>query len=209
MGTLRIEYWRLRWYNNANNYERFIMESMSFQEIIIWYQNLVSANRYLVLNMLLIIFSFFSGKICAIFMGPKLTGKKYSEMIVLLKDEQDKLRAKWKEAYTYFSKACTYLCLALLTAIQFVVGILGTEKDGIGLTVLMYTVAVSIMEYRDNTSEYKKRLEILKCEQSNFENQAREIRDIEFEDKILTNLENEGRIDKEKRKDIINSMKMD
>ena len=65
------------------------------------------------------------------------------------------------------------------------------------------------MEYRDNTSEYKKRLEILKCEQSNFENQAREIRDIEFEDKILTNLENEGRIDKEKRKDIINSMKMD
>ena len=185
------------------------MESMSFQEIIIWYQNLISSNRYLVLNMLLIIFSFFSGKICAIFMAPKLIGKNYSEMIVLLKDEQDKLRAKWKEAYTYFSKACTYLCLALFTVIQFVVGILGTEKDGIGLTVLMYTVAVSIMECRDNTSEYKKRLEILKCEQSNFENQVREIRDITFQDKILADLENGGFIDKEKRKDIINSMKTD
>ena len=80
------------------------MESMSFQEIIIWYQNLVSANRYLVLNMLLIIFSFFSGKICAIFMGPKLTGKKYSEMIVLLKDEQDKLRTSGKKRILTFQK---------------------------------------------------------------------------------------------------------
>ena len=43
-------------------------------------------------------------------------------------------------------------------------------------------------------------------EQRNLVTQADEIKDMEFQDKILTELENRGMIDKEKRKEIIKSI---
>ena len=62
------------------------------------------------------------------------------------------------------------------------------------------------MEYRDNKNEYERRKKFLTEEQRNLVTQADEIKDMEFQDKILTELENRGMIDKEKRKEIIKSI---
>ena len=179
---------------------------MSIQEFMIWYQNFISTNVYLVLNIVVIISSFFTGKISAIVMRPKLSRKKYGDMVELLEDDKNKLNESWKEAFTCLSKANTYLCLVLLLIVQFIFILFTTERDGITTTVLMFTVAVSIMEYRDNRNEYKRRAKVLTEEQLKLMMQAEEIKDIETQDRILTELENSGIIDREKRKKIIKSM---
>lgn len=179
---------------------------MSIQEIMIWYQNFISTDSYLVLNIVVIISSFFTGKISAIVMSSKLSKKRYGEILELIQDDTNKLSESWKEAYTCLSKANTYLCLALFLVVQFVLIIFTTERDGITTTVLMFTVAVSVMEYRDNKNEYQRREKVLKEEQLKLVMQAEDLRDIEKQDKILTELENSGMIDKEKRKEIIKSL---
>ena len=52
----------------------------------------------------------------------------------------------------------------------------------------------------------KEEKKFLTEEQRNLVTQADEIKDMEFQDKILTELENRGMIDKEKRKEIIKSI---
>lgn len=182
------------------------MRCMSIKEIMIWYQNFISTDSYLVLNIVVIILSFLTGKISAIIMCHELSRKKYGNMVELLENDKKKLNESWKEAYTYLSKATTYLCLAVFLIIQLVFIIFATERDGITITVLMFTAAVSIMEYRDNKNEYKRRKKVLIKEQLNLMMLAEEIRDIEIQDRVLTALENSGIIDKEKRKEIIKSM---
>ena len=71
----------------------------------------------------------------------------------------------------------------------------------------MFTIAVSVMEYRDNRSEYKRREKVLKSKQLNLIMQAEEIKDIEFEDKVLAELEKRGLIDNEKKIEIIKSIR--
>ena len=73
--------------------------------------------------------------------------------------------------------------------------------------MLMFTIAVSVMEYRDNRSEYKRREKVLKSKQLNLIMQAEEIKDIEFEDKVLAELEKRGLIDNEKKIEIIKSIR--
>lgn len=180
---------------------------MSIQEIMIWYQNFISTDSYLILNIGVIIFSFFTGKISASVMQPELSKEKYGDMVELLEKDKNKLKESWREAYTCLSKANTYLCLALFLIVQFIFVLFTAERDGITTTVLMFTIAVSIMEYRDNRNEYKKREKILIEEQVNLMMQAEEIRDIETQDKILSELEKKGMIDKEKRKEIIQRLK--
>lgn len=140
-------------------------------------------------------------------MQPELSKEKYGDMVELLEKDKNKLKESWREAYTCLSKANTYLCLALFLIVQFIFVLFTAERDGITTTVLMFTIAVSIMEYRDNRNEYKKREKILIEEQVNLMMQAEEIRDIETQDKILSELEKKGMIDKEKRKEIIQRLK--
>ena len=85
--------------------------------------------------------------------------------------------------------------------------IFAANRDGITTTVLMFTIAVSVMEYRDNRSEYKRREKVLKSKQLNLIMQAEEIKDIEFEDKVLAELEKRGLIDNEKKIEIIKSIR--
>lgn len=180
---------------------------MSIQEFMIWYQDYISSDLYLILNMVVIIFSFITGKISAIIMRPELSREKYGDMVELLENDKNKLNESWKEAFTYLSKANTYLCLALFLILQFVFSIiLETKGDRIALTVLMFTAAVSIMEYRDNRKEYERREKVLTEEQLNLMMQAEDLKDMETQDRILTELEKSGIIDKEKRKEIIKSM---
>ena len=97
--------------------------------------------------------------------------------------------------------------LVLVLLIQFVLNIFAANRDGITTTVLMFTIAVSVMEYRDNRSEYKRREKVLKSKQLNLIMQAEEIKDIEFEDKVLAELEKRGLIDNEKKIEIIKSIR--
>lgn len=180
---------------------------MSIQEFMIWYQDYISSDLYLILNVVAIIFSFLAGKISAIIMRPELSREKYGDMVELLENDKNKLSESWKEAFTYFSKANTYLFLALFLIVQLVFSIiLETEGDRIAITVLMFTATVSIMEFRDNRKEYKRREKVLIEEQLNLIMQAEDLKDMEFQDSILTELEKRGIIDKEKRKEIIKSM---
>ena len=182
------------------------MSSMSIQEYMTWYQDYMSTNAYLILNFVVIILSFLTGKISAIIMRPELTRKKYGEMVELLENDKKRLDESWEEAFTYFSKGNTYLCLAMFLIVQFVFSIFTTNRDGIATTVLMFTIAVSMMEYRDNKNEYKKREKLLTEEQVKLMMQAEDLLDIENQDRVLNELENRGLIDKEKRKEIIKSM---
>lgn len=84
---------------------------MSIREIMMWYQNFISTDAYLVLNIAVIIFSFFAGKVSAIIMRPELSKKKYGELVELLEDDKNKLNESWKEAFTCLSKANTYFFL--------------------------------------------------------------------------------------------------
>ena len=179
---------------------------MNIQDFLIGYKNFISTDSYLALNILVIIVSFFTGKISAIIMSSQLSKKRYGEILELLKNDKNKLNESWKEAFTCLSKANTYLCLALFLVVQFVLIIFTADRDGITTTVLMFTAAVSIMEYRDNRHEYKRREKVLSEEQLNLILQAEELRDIEIQDKVLTELENKGLIDKEKRKEIIKNL---
>lgn len=70
----------------------------------------------------------------------------------------------------------------------------------------MFTASVSIMEYRDNRDEYRRREKVLKEEQLNLMMQAEEIKDMDTQDRILTELENSGVIDKEKKKEIVKNI---
>ena len=140
-------------------------------------------------------------------MCSQLSKKRYGEVLEILENDKNKLNESWKEAYTCLSKANTYLCLAIFLIIQFAFSIFVTERDGISTTVLIFTAAVSLMEYRDNKNEYQKREKALVKEQLNLVMQAEDLRDIDFQDKILTELENSGVIDKEKRKEIIKNLK--
>ena len=180
---------------------------MNIQEFLIWYKNFISTDLYLVVNVLTITFSFFTGKISASIMSSQLSKKRYGEILELLRNDVNQLNESWKDAYTYLSKANTYLCLAIFLVVQFVLIIFLDERDGVAITVLMFTIAVSLMEYRDNKNEYKRREKVLKEEQLNLVLEAEDLKDIEMQDRILTMLEDNGVIDKEKRKDIINSMK--
>ena len=181
---------------------------MNIQEFMIWYQDNVSFDLYLVLNIVVILFSFLAGEISAIIMRPELSKEKYGDMVELLENDKKKLNESWKEAFTYLAKANTYLCLALFLIAQLVLSIiLETKVDRIAVTVLMFTAAVSIMEYRDNRKEYQRREKVLTEEQLNLMMQAEDLKDMEFQDRILTELEKSGIIDNEKRKEIIKSMR--
>lgn len=182
------------------------MTHMRIREFMTWYKDFISTDAYLVLNLIAIILSFFTGKISAFIMRPELSKEKYGDMVELLESDKNKLNESWEEAFTCLSKANTYLCLVTLLTIQFVLIIFATERDGIATTVLMFTIAVSIMEYRDNRKEFKRREKVLTEEQLNLMMQAEDLKDMEFQDRVLTELEKSGIIDKEKRKEIIKSM---
>ena len=181
------------------------MKCMGIQELAILYKNWLSSDWYLVLNVVLIVFSFFSGNISAKVMCSQIAEKKYAKIFELIKIDKDKLNKEWKEAYSYLSKANTYMCLAIFLFVQFVLTILTMERDGITTTVVMFTIAVSIMEYRDNKNEFKKREKVVSEKHLDLILQAEELKNMEFQDRILTELENSGIIDKEKRKEIIKS----
>lgn len=185
------------------------MSYMHIQEFVVWYKNFISTDLYLIINIIVIALSFASGRTSARIMCSSLSKKRYGETLEKLNDDVNKINESWKEAYTYFSKANTYLCLAIFLIIQFIMTIFINERDGISTTVLMFTIAVSIMEYRDNKSEYKKRGKTLIEEQLKIIMQAEELKNLEFQDKILTELEKKGFIDKEKRKEIINDLKIE
>ena len=172
-----------------------------------WYQEFIATDRYLIFNFVAIVLSFLVGEMSARIMMSSLSKKKYGNMIELLEENKNNLYESWREAYTYLSKAGTYLCLVLVLLIQFVLNIFAANRDGITTTVLMFTIAVSVMEYRDNRSEYKRREKVLKSKQLNLIMQAEEIKDIEFEDKVLAELEKRGLIDNEKKIEIIKSIR--
>ena len=182
------------------------MGGINLQKFMVWYQEFISTDKYLLFNFIIIVLSFFSGEMSARIMMSKLSKEKYGDMVELLEEDKNNLYESWREAYTYLSKAITYLCLVVVLSIQFVLIIFTANRDGITTTVLMFTIAVSIMEYRDNKNEYERRKKFLTEEQRNIVTQADEIKDMEFQDKILTELENRGMIDKEKRKEIIKSI---
>ena len=182
------------------------MEGMNLQKFMVWYQEFISTDKYLLLNFIIIVLSFFTGEMSARNMMSNLSKKKYGDMIELLDEDKNNLYELWREAYTYFSKAVTYLCLVVVLSIQFVLIIFSANRDGITTTVLMFTIAVSVMEYRDNRSEFKRREKGLKSKQLNLMMQAEEIKDIEVQDKVLAELEKRGLIDNEKRVEIIKSI---
>ena len=182
------------------------MGGMELQKFMVWYQEFISTDKYLLFNFIIIVLSFFAGEMSARSLMPKLSRKKYGDMIELLEEDKNNLYESWREAYTYLSKAVTYLCLVVVLSIQFVLIIFSVNRDGITTTVLMFTIAVSVMEYRDNRSEFKRREKILKNEQLNLMMQAEEIKDIEFQDKVLAELEKSGLIDNEKKIEIIKSI---
>lgn len=183
-----------------------IMEGMNLQKFMVWYQEFISTDKYLLLNFIIVVLSFFTGKMSARNMMSNLSKKKYGDMIELLDEDKNNLYELWREAYTYFSKAVTYLCLVVVLSIQFVLIIFSANRDGITTTVLMFTIAVSVMEYRDNRSEFKRREKGLKSKQLNLMMQAEEIKDIEVQDKVLAELEKRGLIDNEKKIEIIKSI---
>lgn len=183
-------------------------------------KEIILSNHYMWIYVIILLSSIFQGKMSTWYAMKginKITSSRYKIVEELRSELIEKLKTKEKltDYYNCCIKYGTYLALGIISFGQLVGLYIANNVDRISMTnrinisVCMFTMTISIMEYRDNKRISEKMTAEINIETSQILEEYEDLEDIARKDFVLDKLVKLNRITEEQRLEFIKKNKND